>query len=266
MDFESVHRRLLDRDPEARAKTVRELGQTGERSVLPFVYGALEDRTPEVRHAANEALMTLRLGVGVLTAIDRAADPDPDERRSALALLREHPDSRARDRLHVIASDDDEESDIRVLAIRAIAEIGAPQSLELLLDTLDDDVCEVRGAAVRALERMQFEVEPGPQGHVEAIAKIAQYMFDDCDAPDDHAAAARALGTCDWPSALNHLAEAMKDARPEVREAAARAAAGRKDAKKHEGIREALEERRSAERQPRVRAALDELHEKLGGS
>lgn len=256
MNFQQAHQRLNDPDPDARIAVLRELSGSKEEAALPFVYGALEDPDLSVRHAANEALIAMRRGVGILTAIDRAGSSSADERLSATTLLEEHPDRRALDRLTHIACEARERPDVRARAIGAFVGIADPDSVDILLDLLDDEEREVRSAAIRAIAQMPFEVEPGPHGTVEAVTRIAAFLNSQTDDDETHAQAALALGTCDWPSALNYLAEAVEDRRAAVRESALHAVANRKDAKKHDGCRKAIQRLLSAEKDPSLRSVV----------
>ncbi len=264
MDIESVHNRMKSSDVETRVEVLQELATTDDSTtVLPFIYGALEDRNLKVRNAANAALIEVKEGIGILAAIDRAIASSKKERVNALRLLRDHPDRRAYDRLNTIANDTEEDVDLRALAIAGLVGIEHPDTVDVFLDLLEDDDSKVRAAAIEGLTDMPFEVEPDAYGRVETIRRIAKFMKGDTDKAKVHAQAALALGTCNFPSSLNYLAEAIEDDRAAVRKAALTAVKDFKAAKKHTGVCDAIRRRLASEKSRTVKPVLKRVAEEL---
>ncbi len=250
-----LRRALRDGDPEQRIAKIEELAAADDESVVPFVYGALEDRNVAVRSAALRALAKLKPGIAVLTAIERAVSTIPEERRAAIALLRDNPDERALLRLHEIAEKDEFSTESRVDAVMAIGELADDRSVTLVEQLVDDDDVDVRIAAVRALRNLNLPQSTGLGSHMHVSRKLGA-KAEEIENDDERAAIVGTLGQiAEWYS-LPRMVEWLDDDAAQVRLAAIEAVATTTAAKKNEDAIEKILAGIVEEEDVAVRAAM----------
>ena len=255
-----LRQELRDSDPTKRVAAVERLAEADNEAVVPFVYGALEDRNLDVRRAAMHTLMALRPGVGILTAIEKAASFDPGERSTAVEILCNHPDERALTRLHGVAEDEEEDAEVRAMALRALGKIGEERTIPVVIGLLESEHPPVRIAALQVLRTLPFEQEDSTgapsNGHMDIARQLGAALTETKDQPEVHAEIARTLGTVAGWFSLPRLAELLDDERPIVRAAAVDAVAGVDGAKTHDELPHDIARLAFKEKDPMVRIAV----------
>lgn len=247
--------RLRDRDPAERIATIEELAEMEDENIVPFIYGALEDRDVSVRCAAMRGLARIKPGIAILTAIEKAVSNLPEERRTAIGLLRDNPDERALIRLHEIAEKDEFSSESRVDAVAAIGELADDRSVDLVEQLIDDDDVQVRIAATRALRHLNLPQSTGFGSHTH-VSRTLGARADSVEDDDERAAIVRTLGEiAEWLS-LPRMVEWLDDSAAQVRLAAIESVATTTAAKKNEDAVAKILDGVANEPDTEVRAAM----------
>jgi HEAT repeat protein len=207
---ERVERQLKSGAVSERQAAATELGDLPPAVVRRLVPIALKDSDAEVRLAALEVALRLRLrGVSELV-IPWLNHPERRIRMAAIELLRVSPIPQASAPLGRTLSDPDPA--LRQGAAEALGASKASDATMQLLSHLDDSMPHVREAIARALAQLA-----DPRAVVPLIAKVQ----------DSHAgvraAVAQALAELGDPRASAALVLALADNDEEVRAAAARA-------------------------------------------
>jgi hypothetical protein len=128
--LDDLRRALRDTHPNVRARAVADLAATGDLRVLHDLTDALHDQDPGVREAAALAL-------------GRSGD------RTALASLKHH------------LGDAHEDSWVRLRVAQAVAGLGDPSGLPVLVDlAAGDEAALLRLEAINTLARLAGRTEP----------------------------------------------------------------------------------------------------------
>ncbi|HUW84207.1 MAG TPA: HEAT repeat domain-containing protein [Phycisphaerae bacterium] len=165
-DAKLVASRLADEtDSEVKQSILVTLGTRGDRSVLDAVVGALSDASPAVAAEAAASLASLA-DRGQVDAPELAAAGDvlrerlkaiaPDSwalRKRFIEAMSRLADGQFRDVFlaHMING---EHPAVRQVAVRGLSGLAGPQSIEPLVDALDDPDAGVRLAAAEGLSRV----------------------------------------------------------------------------------------------------------------
>ncbi|MCB9562983.1 MAG: HEAT repeat domain-containing protein [Kofleriaceae bacterium] len=151
-----VHRRLSDHDPSVVAAAINAAGGLGFPALEEAVAGFLDgDAAPAVRRAAIAALGRM----GAMTALDRlvaAVDGDPDDAAAALAALTEIRSGAAVAAAAAVL-EREPEREVRIAAVRYLAELGAAEVLTSLRRLARDEDPELRLVATFASRTLKAE-------------------------------------------------------------------------------------------------------------
>lgn len=196
-DFMELVRTLSSsrNDPTERAEAAEALAELEDARSVSFLSGALDDRHFEVRDAAHRALFRVRPGVAILHAVERAASANPEDRRSAIAILIESPDDRAIECLIGVATDPEEDDEFRQQATAALGRVHHPRAGEALREllTAEDTDVGVRRAVIEALGALTRAEEQREQVTFDEIRRIEDALADvvrrEDEAPEVRAAA-----------------------------------------------------------------------------
>ncbi len=142
--------RLMNR--ETRLETIRQQAEAGNRSVAPLVRQYVQDRDPEIRIAAIEALVALDDDEGTLAIRGRTEDREIAVRLAAAEAMGKLFNPRAAAGLRdMLDPEKQREPRVRAAAATALAEVADDRGSALLLGAVDDPEPQVRLAAARAL-------------------------------------------------------------------------------------------------------------------
>lgn len=196
---------LESTDPEVRAIASRVLGHVGAEGDAPLLVRALGDVRPQVRRAAASGLGALGGRASVLALVTALSDADPIVRERAVAGL----GAIARDAgeggaatTALLAHVRDEAPEVRTATLDALAALGDPRAAAAATVALEDDVVEVRLAALRTLTRIPSSV---------AVPALLRASTDD---EREGRAALAALARAPGAEALDAIVAAL--ARPSV--------------------------------------------------
>ncbi len=145
---------LGDADPDVRAIAARALGHTGSDADAPRLARMLGDARPQVRRAAVLGLGALGGAAAVPPLVSALADADPIVRERAVTALGEiasDAGERSAASSALLSLTRDEAPEVRVAALDALGMLGDARAGASAMVALDDDVIEVRLAAMRAL-------------------------------------------------------------------------------------------------------------------
>ncbi len=182
----------------------------------------------------------------VATLVAGASDPDVHVRRAAVEILGDLPVDPATDALTAATRDPD--PTVRATAFRSLARAGQASAMNATVGGLTDTEAEVRLAAVRAVGALGGDGsdaagalrvalgDPDPAVRSSAAGVILRRSPDDtalaavralleADDPEPRVLALRAFEEAGVNEGFGPSAEALKDRRPAVRSAAARALA-----------------------------------------
>lgn len=229
---------LVDEQDDPAALAVA--GRGGETTLRTLAVGLL----PKLRGADRDALVSLLDSRGVLArAQRRTRRPGAVGRARAAELLGTSRASGASAELRRLLADS--QSDVRIVAARALGKLGDPAAVAPLLATLEGRrpipagvvtmallhigppaAAELRAvlgddAAAPAARRAAAELL-GLFGAVEAVPELTDVLAS-AAAPDIRAAAARSLGRIGLPRAVAPLIDALTGGNLELRAAAAQA-------------------------------------------
>jgi beta-lactamase regulating signal transducer with metallopeptidase domain/HEAT repeat protein len=154
-----------------------------------------------------------RVADALLTALN---DENEDVRVQALAALAEMRDPRAIPGL--VKASRDASADVRELALTALMQFDAPEAADAATAALEDASPDVRERAARLVASLASR---GRMPRAQALSALLPLLKD--VNPDVREQAAAALGSLADPEAINALTAALKDADADVREGAARA-------------------------------------------
>jgi len=217
---ERVERDLTAGDPATRRAAARELAALGESRGGPLALQALGDTDDEVRLAAADAAIRLRVAGATDAVVGWLNAPDSRLRRKACDVARALPSPRAVAPLARTLGDPDAE--VRAAAAEALGHqvfdggrpTGSPAGTRLealeavppLLGRLDDPTPAVRIQIVAALARLG-----DPRAVVPLVGKVQD------SAPDVRQAVVRALGDLGDLRASPALVLALRDQNDDVR-------------------------------------------------
>jgi M6 family metalloprotease-like protein len=143
---------LMDKDPKRRIEGAGLLQQCAAKPVPDELLAALDDRHPDVREAAADALAPLKDERALPGLVERLDDTYATVRAAAAAALGELGDGRAAaalaDRMAV-----ESDRDVTTSIARALAQIGTPETVQPLLRALNGPVYEARIEAARGLAK-----------------------------------------------------------------------------------------------------------------
>lgn len=232
--FEEAYARLLDEGKTKDPTALRELSRAvlGRAIRSPFEYerwaglraGRLLD-DPSLAAPARERLDSGRYEQSLAIEILARSDPEGSRdafvaaldsphravRMRALRALRPRPETSLVPRLVMLATEDGD-PDVRVLAIRTLADWQARDSVPSLRATLDDPVKAVQQETVRALVAL---------GDPDIAATVRRRIAE--AGPESRAAALRLAALVPRTELLDDVGAYLGDPEPEVRVAAAAA-------------------------------------------
>jgi HEAT repeat protein/PBS lyase HEAT-like repeat-containing protein len=135
----------------ARRAAVERLGARGDEDAVPHILAALDDVSPEVRHAALVSLS--QYGARALEPLHRVLRREPDHavRLVALQVLAQVPGGTAETVALLSELLGEQDARIRAAVVPALARAGGPRATERLHMAADDAHPEVRLAALQAL-------------------------------------------------------------------------------------------------------------------
>jgi hypothetical protein len=199
---------LVSPDAELRVRAAGVLAaETPE--ARPILAAALGSTDPSVRLAALDFDGVLPDAAAALRTAAR--DPEPAVRATAIAALARRGDGAAEELAAALARDD--APSVRAAAVAALGQLGARRHRELVHAALDDPQLGVRLAAIGALARLD---RGAPERLIALAASSDRYLA---------LRAAVQLPRLGHPRpALETVARAVADPRPEVRVAAMNAA------------------------------------------
>ena len=142
---------------EVRAIAARVLGSVGSDADVPRLARMLGDARPQVRRAVVSGLGALGGAAAVRALVSALSDADPGVRERAVSALGElgvPAGERTTAASAVISVVRDEAPEVRAAALDALGMLGDPRASAAATVGLDDDVVDVRLAAMRALTRV----------------------------------------------------------------------------------------------------------------
>jgi HEAT repeat protein len=201
---ERVERDLSAADPGTRRTAARSLGDLGPGRGGPLALEALADPDDDVKLAAADAAIRLRVDGATDAVASWLNAPDPRLRRKACEVARALPGPRAVTPLGRTLGDPDPE--VRAAAADALGHQSSLDAVPPLLGRLDDPAPAVRIQIVAALARLG-----DPRAVVPLVGKVQD------SSPDVREAVARALGDLGDPRASSALVLVLRDPTTEVR-------------------------------------------------
>lgn len=207
---------LRDPKPRVREAAAWTLARIGNRdAVNPLMETARNDDEPQVRRAAVLALQYFP-GTGAINQVRKSAERDAawQVRRAAIQTLGEFREEGAVDLLMNLLKDS--RLELRQEAILTLGKLKAKITPAPLLEALKHRQWQIRHAAVQALSNLAIK----EQAHTDALLKIARET-------DSEAAfaAVLVLASMEYSDSGTRriLHDSLKDPRPEIRAAGARA-------------------------------------------
>jgi|GEM_PF-1038659 len=198
------------KDRDLARTAVAALGEVGDPRAVPALLGAL--RTEDLWWDAIDALGML--GAAVLEPVlSLLKDEDSGLRLAAVKILNEIGDTRAIEPLLTVLRNDDSDL-VRWDTVRTLGKLQDPRTVGPLIDALDDDDHEVRSAAAEAL---------GALGDRQAVEPLIEVLEN--DESGVRRAAVLALGQLGDERAVEALTAALEDEYYVVRDLAAEALA-----------------------------------------
>ncbi len=210
---EQLEQASIDPDSVVRKAAVQALGELGHISAIdPLVQRALYDEDTDIRIIAARSLGGMSHPRGMSLLLGALLHRDPNLRRAGAEALGE---ARNRGAVRPLfeAALFDEEISVRQAAAKALAKLDPEEALRLFLQALRKDNPATRTAAAEAIAYL------GIPAALEPLLQLA--LFEKGEGV--RRAAATAMGVLDSEKALALLVEALEDADPQVREAAAKA-------------------------------------------
>jgi HEAT repeat protein len=201
---ERIERDMAAPDPATRRTAARDLAVLGPRRGGPLALTALSDSDDEVRLAAADAAIRLRVAGATDAVAVWLNAPDVRLRRKACEVARTLPSARAVAPLARTLGDPDPE--VRLAAAEALGHQPPADAVPPLLGRLDDPTPAVRIQVVAALSRLG-----DPRAVVPLVGKVQD------SSPDVRQAVARALGDIGDARASSALVLALRDQSEEVR-------------------------------------------------
>jgi HEAT repeat protein len=202
---ERVEHKLTSADPLARRAGARELASLGAARATPLLLRALEDTDTDVRIAAADAAIRLRVAPATAAVLPWINGPIPALRSKACEVASALPDPRAVPALSRALGD--AELTVRAAAAAALgAYVGAPDAVPPLVGKLDDASPAVRAVIAQSLARLR---------DVRAVVPLVGKVHD--SVPDVRGAIARALGDLGDPRATQALLLQLRDNVVDVR-------------------------------------------------
>jgi HEAT repeat protein len=149
-DRESVLRDLENQDEEVRRLAVERIEALSASEVVPILVDRAGDHSWRVRKAAVERLVAWPDTDAAARALVAALGDgeNPGRRNAAVDALIHHGSSVVP---HLIAAVEDEDADVRKLAVDAMAGIGDDRTVEVLVAHLEESDVNVCAAAADAL-------------------------------------------------------------------------------------------------------------------
>lgn len=244
---ERIEKQLGHSDVAQRRKAALRLGELPPSMARRLVLKALTDGDDEVRLAAADVAMDLRLKSAGEQVVAWLNDPERRVRQAAAELLRVSPVARAVAPLGRVLGDPD--PGVRAAAAAALGAAGSKDAAMPLLGHLDDSVPQVRRAVVMALAKLADK-----RAVVPLIGKVQDSH------PIVRHAVARALGELGDARAASALVLALRDSEETVRVAALEALGRLKDGPAALAIVSLIGE----DPRPSVRAAALEALARIG--
>ncbi len=193
-----VPRALKDPDMEVRLAALDAALRLRIRGVSDLVIPWLNDPERRVRMAAIELLRVNPSDAAIAPLGRTLSDPDPAVRQSAAEALGASKASGAT--LHLLSHLDDSVPRVREAIARALARLGDPRAVVPLIGKVQDSQASVRASVARAL---------GELGDARASAALILALGDNDQ--DVRSAAARSLGRLGQPSAILSLVSLMEE-------------------------------------------------------
>ncbi len=202
---ERVEHKLASSDPVTRRSGARELVSLGPARATPLLLHALEDTDTDVRLAAADAAIRLRVGAATPAVLPWTNGPVPALRVKACEVASALPDPHAVPALARALAD--AEVSVRAAAAAALgAYAGVPDAVPPLLGKLDDASPGVRAVIAQSLARLRDE---------RAVVPLVGKVHD--SVPEVRGAVARALGDLGDPRAAQALLLQLRDNVVDVR-------------------------------------------------
>ncbi len=182
----------------------RDLANLGGPRATPLVLKALSDADVEVRLAAAQSAIRLRVTAATDVAIQWLGERETRLRVAACEVANALPSARAVQPLARALSDADPQ--VRSACADALGASGSPEAVAPLSGKLDDATPNVRSQVARALARL---------GDGRAVVPLVGKVQD--SVPDVRQAVVRALGDLGDTRATQALLLALRDNAPEVK-------------------------------------------------
>ena len=202
---ERIEHKLASMDPVARRSGARELASLGPARATPLLLRALDDGDTDVRIAAADAAIRLRVGAATAAVLAWINGPVPALRTKACEVASALPDPHAVPALSRALGD--AEVTVRGAAAAALGAYGGvSEAVPPLLGKLDDASPGVRAVIAQSLARLR---------DVRAVVPLVGKVHD--SVPDVRGAVARALGDLGDPRATQALLLQLRDNVVDVR-------------------------------------------------
>ena len=201
---ERIEKGLAAADPNARRMAAHDLQTLGPARGGPLVLRALSDPDDEVRLAAADSAIRLRVAAATDIVIPWLGVKDARAKKKACEVARALPNPRAVAPLARALGDPDQE--VRQSAAEALGASGSPDAVAPLLGKLDDANPPVRIQIVYALARL---------GDARAVVPLVGKVQD--SSIDVRQAVARALGELGDARASQALLLQLRDSNNDVR-------------------------------------------------
>jgi len=201
---DAVERGLSSDDVATRLAAARRIGSLGRARGGPLALASLEDADDDVRLAAADAAVRLRVAGATERVSSWVGAPSARLRRKACEVAGALPNAAA---IAVLARAlGDPEAEVRESAARALGRQASPEAVTPLLGRLDDANPEVRIAIAGALAHL---------GDARAVVPLVGKIGD--SSPEVRQSVARALGELGDARASSRLALSLRDGNPDVR-------------------------------------------------
>jgi HEAT repeat protein len=202
---ERIEHKLASMDPVARRSGARELASLGPVRATPLLLRALDDGDTDVRIAAADAAIRLRIAPATAAVLPWINGPVPALRTKACEVASALPDPHAVPALSRALGD--AEVTVRGAAAAALgAYVGVGEAVPPLLGKLDDASPGVRAVIAQSLARLR---------DVRAVVPLVGKVHD--SVPDVRGAVARALGDLGDARATQALLLQLRDNVVDVR-------------------------------------------------
>lgn len=168
---------LKSQIPHIRSEAAWLLGNSEDKSVVPYLITALSDEKSEVRWNAAKSLGKLGDSRALIPLIKILDDPDKDVREDVIEALGRLKDGRAVKHLMEIVNNRNEHAYIRAKGVEALGRLGNYGGFDPLLSLLNNPSPKIRISAVIALGRLKDKRAPD---HLEKMKSDPDKTLREC--------------------------------------------------------------------------------------